>query len=153
MDAKEYLKRYAALKMEARSNEERILQAFNDTQIPAMKQGDGSQRTAGSGDRHESAMIRYIEVKDRLQPQVDANKAEMKEIEDAINSLDDGLQREVLRVRYIDADGWRPLLWRFVALKMYKSDEEKDVQQVQRIHRKAIEALDAVLAAKEKSPQ
>ena len=59
MDAKEYLKRYAALKMEARSNEERILQAFNDTQIPAMKQGDGSQRTAGSGDRHESAMIRY----------------------------------------------------------------------------------------------
>lgn len=131
------LEKYAALKMEAQNNEERILQAFNETQIPAMKQGDGSQRTAGAGDRQEKTAISYIEIKDRLQPQVDANKAEMRKIEDAVNSLEDGLQREVLRLRYIDTVSWRPVPWRIVAIKIYKSDAEKYLQQVQRIHRKA----------------
>lgn len=153
MDAKEYLRKYAALKMEARNNEERILLAFNETQIPAMKQGDGSQRTAGAGDRQEKAAIRYIEIKDRLQPQVDANKAEMRKIEDAINSLEDGLQREVLRQRYIDADTWKPVPWRIVSTKMYGDDEGKNVQHVQRVHREAISIIEIVLSAKEKSPQ
>lgn len=153
MDAKEYLNRYAVLKMEALHNEERILLAFNETQIPAMKQGDGSQRTAGSGDRQENATLRYIEIKDRLQPQIDANKAQMRQIEEDIDSLADGMEREVLRLRYIDVDGWKPVLWRLVALKMYRDDEEKDLQRVQRVHKEALNSLDAVLAAKEKSPQ
>lgn len=153
MDAKEYLIEYAALKMEALHNEERILEAFNSTQIPAMKQGDGSQRTPGRGDGKEKATLRYMELKDRLQPQIDANKAKMRQIEEDIDSLDDGMEREVLRLRYIDVDGWKPVLWRLVALKMYRNDEEKDLQRVQRVHKEALSSLDAVLAAKEKSPQ
>ena len=148
MDAKEYLTNYAALKMEAQNNENRILQAFNDTLIPAMRPSDGSQKTPSSGNRQESANIRYIEIKERLQPQIDANKAEMKEIEDTINCLPDRMEREVLRLRYIDADGWRPTIWREVAVVMYGSDEEKNVLQVQRIHKKAISEIDATLAEK-----
>lgn len=153
MDAKEYLTNYAALKMEAQNNENRILQAFNDTLIPAMRPSDGSQKTPSSGNRQESANIRYLEIKERLQPQIDANKAEMREIEDTIDLLPDRMEREVLRLRYIDADGWKPTIWREVAVVMYRSDEDKNVQQVQRIHRKAIEALDVILAAKEESHQ
>ena len=131
MDAKEYLMEYAALKQEARNNEERILQAFNESLIPAMAQSDGSQRTPGRGDRQEKASIRYIETKDRLQPIIDANKAKMREIEDTISSLPDPMHREVLRLRYLDVDGWNPVKWRFVALTMYHNDDENALRKLQ----------------------
>ena len=151
MDAKEYLMEYAALKQEARNNEERILQAFNESLIPAMAQSDGSQRTPGRGDRQEKASIRYIETKDRLQPIIDANKAKMREIEDTISSLPDPMHREVLRLRYLDVDGWNPVKWRFVALTMYHNDDENALRKLQYIHREALASIDAVLAAKEGS--
>lgn len=151
MDTKLRLLQYAALKMEALYNEERILQAFNDTQIPAMRQGDGSQRTPGRGDRQENAAIKYMETKDRLQPMIDANREEMRRIEDAISCLTDGMEREVLRLRYIDVRGWKPLSWRRVSIKMYGDDEDKNVHSVQRIHRRAVDSLDAVFAEKEES--
>lgn len=47
MDAKAYLESYAALKMEVRMSEDRILEAYNDTLLPAMTVGVGSQRTPG----------------------------------------------------------------------------------------------------------
>lgn len=140
----EQLEQYARLKMEVQINEERILEAFNSTQIPAMKQGDGSQRTAGSGDRQESATLRYMELKDRLQPQIDANKAQMRRIEDAISSLSDPMQREVLRIRYTDTTGWEPMKWRLVALRMYGDDDDKNITAANRIFRKARESLEGL---------
>ena len=148
MDAREYLTAYAGLKMEARNNEDRIAEMFNETLIPAMTQGDGSQRTPGRGDRQEKANIRYIETKDRLQPIIDTNRAKMREIEDTISSLPDPMQREVLRLRYIDVDSWTPVKWREVARIMYGDDDEKDVLRVHRLHRDAVDSLDALLAAK-----
>ena len=145
MDAKEYLESYAALKQEALNNEDRILQAFNESLIPAMAQGDGSQRTPGRGDRQEKASIRYIETKDRLQPIIDANRAKMRQIEDTIRGIADPMQREVLRLRYLDVDGWKPVKWRFVALTMYHNDEEKDILRVKRLHKEAVAALDAII--------
>ena len=151
MDAKEYLESYAALKQEALNNEERIEEAENEALIPAMKQGDGSQRTPGNGDRQEKAYIRYIETKDRLQPIIDANRAKMRQIEDDIASLADPMQREVLRLRYIDVDCWKPVKWRFVALTMYHNDDENALRKLQYIHREALASIDSVLAAKEGS--
>lgn len=144
MGAKEYLLKYAALKMEVRVNEERIFEVFNETQIPALAPGDGSRRTAVK-DRQEKANIRYIETKDRLQSSIDANKAEMRRIEAAIDSLKDPLHREVLRIRYTDTTNWRPLRWCDVAMRMYGDEEEKDLHRVQRIHREALATLNAVL--------
>lgn len=151
MDAKEYLESYAALKQEALNNEDRILQAFNESLIPAIAQGDGSQRTPGRGDRQEKASIRYIETKDRLQPIIDANRAKMRQIEDTIRGIADPMQREVLRLRYLDVDGWKPVKWRFVALTMYHNDDENALRKLQYIHREALVFIDAVLAAKEGS--
>lgn len=149
MDIKEYLTQYAALKMEARKNWERIKIAENETEMPAMRQSDGSQRQPGRGDRFENASIRYMEVKAELQPKIDANKAEMLQIEQAINRLEDPLQREVLRQRYLDGDGWKPVPWREVAWRLYHDDDEKELQRVMRVHREAIDALAAVMSAKE----
>ena len=153
MDAREYLTSYAGLKMEARNNEERIAEAFNETLIPAMAQSDGSQRTPGRGDRQEKASIRYIEIKDRLQPMIDASKARMREIEDTISSLPDPMHREVLRLRYIDTDNWNPVKWRLVAMVMYGDDDDKDILRTKRLHREALDTLDAVLAATEEMKQ
>ena len=148
MDAREYLTSYAGLKMEARNNEERIAEAFNETLIPAMAQSDGSQRTPGRGDRQEKASIRYIEIKDRLQPMIDASKARMREIEDTISSLPDPRHREVLRLRYIDTDNWNPVKWRMVALTMYRSNDDNALRRLRRVHREALAAFEAVRAAK-----
>lgn len=145
MDAKEFLLEYAALKMEAINHSKRIIKAFNDTQIPATHLCEGSRRTLGSKDRQENATIRYTETKDRLQPQIDANKAKMRQIEDAISSMTDGLEREVLRLRYIDVNSWKPVPWREVAIELYGDDEEKDLKRVQRLHQEALKSLTAVL--------
>ena len=149
MDAKEYLMEYAALKQEALNREDRISEAFNETLIPAMAQGDGSQRTPGRGDRQEKANIRYMEIKDRLQPMIDENRARMLQIEDDIASLADPMQREVLRLRYIDVDGWNPVKWRIVAQTMYRSNDDNALRRLRRVHREALAALDEVIAEKE----
>ena len=148
MDAKEYLESYAALKMEVRMNEDRISEVFYEAQIPATHLSDGSRRTQVSKDRQENANIRYIEIKDRLQPIIDANKAKMREIEDDIASIPDPMQREVLRIRYTDTDTWKPLKWRDVAMRMYGDDDENALRRLVRFHREALAAFEAVLAAK-----
>ena len=148
MDAKEYLMEYAALKQEARNNEDRILQAFNESLIPAMAPSDGSQRTPGRGDRQEKASIRYIETKDRLQPIIDANKTKMREIEDTISSLPDPMHREVLRLRYTDTDNWEPVKWRMVASVIYHDSDDNALRRLRKVHREALASLAEILAGK-----
>ena len=145
MGAKEYLEQYSALNMETRHLEDRIEEAFYETQIPGMRDSDGSQKTQGRGDRQEKAYIRYIDTKDRLQPKIDANKKRMGQIEEITFLLSDPMQRAVLRLRYIDADSWKPVPWRLVALEMYKNDDEKDILRVKRLHREALVALGAII--------
>lgn len=151
MDAKEYLESYAALKMEVRMNEDRICEVFNETQIPAAHLSDGSKRTSGDRGPQESANIRYIETKDRLQPVIDAKKAQMREIESVIDSMSNPMYREVLRIRYTDTTGWKPVKWREVAMRMYGDDDDNAIQNLIRYHREALAAFEAVLVAKEKS--
>ena len=148
MDAREYLTAYAGLKMEARNNEDRIAEMFNETLIPAMTQGDGSQRTPGRGDRQEKANIRYIETKDRLQPIIDTNRAKMREIEDTISSLPDPMHREVLRLRYTDTDNWEPVKWRMVASVIYHDSDDNALRRLRKVHREALASLAETLAEK-----
>ena len=152
MNAKDYLESYAALKMEVRMNEERIFEVFNETHIPAMAPGDGSSRTPAK-DRQEKSIIRYIATKDRLQPIIDANKSKMRKIEAAIDRLKDPLHREVLRIRYTDTTGWRPLKWRDVAMRMYGDDEEKDLHHVQRLHREALRSFADIFVQLDLNPK
>lgn len=145
MDAKEYLESYAALKMEVRMHEDRIFDVFNDALIPAMSQGDGSQRTPGRGDRQEKANIRYIETKDRLQPIIDANRAKMRRIDAIIDSMSNPMDREVLRIRYTDTTGWKPVKWREVAMRMYGDDDDNAIRNLIRYHREALRTFSAAM--------
>ena len=148
MGAKEYLESYAALKMEVRMNEDRICEVFNETQIPATHLRDESRRTPGNRGPQESANIRYIETKDRLQPVIDAKKAQMREIESVIDGISRPMLREVLRIRYTDTNTWKPLKWREVAMRMFGDDDEKDLRRLLLYHREALAAFEAVLVAR-----
>ena len=144
MDAKEYLESYAALKMEVCMHEDRIFEVFNETQMPSISLGNGSQRTPVK-DRQEKANIRYIETKDRLQQNIDANIAKMRRIDAIIDRMRTPLFREILRVRYTDTDSWTPLKWSDVSMRIYGDDDEKNVKQTQRKARKALREFAAAM--------
>lgn len=144
-EIKERLKRYPALQKQTENMEARLEVLRSEETIPPIKPGDGSKRTAGSGDRQERAIIRRMEYEERTAPTIAANKAETKAIDKAVAALSDPLEREVLTIRYIEADGYKPLLWREVAIAMYGKDEEADLLRVQRIHKKAVQSLQEIL--------
>ena len=145
MDAKEYLESYAALKMEVRNLEDRIAEVFYAAQLPAMRQSDGSQKTP-SRDVQEKANIRYIETKDEMQPLIDANKEKMRQISGLVATLSNPFHREILRIRYMDTNCWKPLKWADVAMQLRGNDEERDVLYAKRLHKKAMEEFASVYA-------
>ena len=89
--------------------------------------------------------MRRMEYEERIEPTVSANRRELKAIDKAVAALNDPLEREVIKIRYIDADGYKPLKCREVAISMYGKDDDADLLRVHRIHREAIRSLQEIL--------
>ena len=85
----------------------------------------------------ERAILRRMEYEERVAPQIEAAKREMAAIEAAIDHVEDPLERECLRLRYIDGDGYRMMPWGDVAIMIYGDDDEKSLHAVFRLHGKA----------------
>lgn len=152
--AKKWLRRYAGLKMRVENNRGRIARAESNAQFPEMRAGDESKHQPGGKGHMERAVIRLMELKDHLLPVIAADRAVMQQIEDAIESLTDPLESEVLRMRYLDdfenEDTGLDLrcrlpLWRSIALNLYGDDAEKDIQAAHRIHKKAVQNICKVI--------
>ena len=64
----------------------------------------------------------------------------------AVHALSDPMEREVLRLRYLDGDGdsYRLMRWREVAIRIYGDDDAKDIISAQRLHDKALLEIDFV---------
>ena len=139
--AKERLTSYMSLNIEIENQLERLARMKNQEKLPAMKQGDGSQHISCMHDRLERAIIRRMEFEERVLPQIEAAQEEMEEIEDAINSLHDPMEREVLRLRYIDGENCRLMNWRDVALQLFGTDDERHILATYRLHDKAIQSI------------
>lgn len=135
---KERLARYLSLRRENENQLERLARMRNDEKIPAIRESDGSQHTPGGSDRMANAIIRRMEYEERVMPQIEANLQEMEIIEDAINSLPDPMEREVLRLRYIDGSTWRHLPWGEVALRLYGDNDEKYMKATFRLYQRAL---------------
>ena len=144
-EIKKYLMKYAGLKMSVENQLERIARAENNTHIPAMRVSDGSQHQAGGSDRLGNSVIKWLEVKERLLPSIEANIALMRRIEDEIESLESNFESEVLRLRYIDCEHCRLVRWRDIAFKLYGDDDEKDVKAAQRLHDTALLSFGKVI--------
>ena len=139
---KERLEKYSSLRRSVENQLERLARLKNAELIPAMKESDGSKRSpAVSSSKMEKAIVRRLTYEDDIMPDVEAKLAEMEAIRAAINQLGDPLEAEVLRFRYIDGDGYKPMRWKDVALQMYHDDDESKVKAAQRIHDRALESL------------
>ena len=129
---------YVSLRTEIENRLERLARLKNETEIPAVRQGDGSQHTPGAGDRMERAVIRYMEYEVRTRPLIEENRREMEAIETAINSLRDPMEREILWLRYIDGEHCRLMPWKEVALHLFGDNDDRHLLAAYRLHGKAL---------------
>ena len=88
-----------------------------------------------------NAVIRRITYEEEIAASMEANLAEMDAVRAAIKSIPDQMEQEVLWMRYIDVEGYRPTPWRDVAQKIYGDDDENQIRAVQRLHKSAIDNL------------
>lgn len=140
---------YSGLAVEVESYQARIARMKSEEKFPAMRPGDGSQHTPGKGDRLERAVIRRLEYEEKMAPSINAAKAEMQAIEDAVNALKIPRERVVLRLRYLESENDQPVPWKDVAYMLTGDDDIKDVRKVQRLCDKAL----VHIAKQEKSHQ
>ena len=132
---------YVTLRTEVENREERLARLESEAEMPPMRMGDGSKHTGGNSDRMGKAVARLIEYKEKFGPVIRDKRRKMRAIEDAIDALADPLEREVLRLRYLDGDGSRLVKWRVVAVGIYGDDDEKDIRAAQRLHGDALENI------------
>ena len=138
---KQRLASYASLRLENENRKERLIRLKNEAEIPAIRQGDESKHSPGGGDRMERAIIRYMEYEERVRPLIEENRREMDAIEAMIRALPDPMEREVLRLRYMDGEGCRMMPWRDIACRMYGKADEAQIRAVFRLHGRALEHI------------
>ena len=146
----EHLEKYIGWKMRVDSTGERIARAKSNETFPPMKGGDGSKHQPGSGDRMVRAIHRRMDIEARLLPIIEETLDEMEKIEQAIYSLEDPFEQEVLICRYLDGyfdeDGdyhYKLMPWAQVAMKIYRGSEEKHLKATQRLHNRALLSISA----------
>ena len=142
MTIQEQLRRYPALRLENENRLEKLERMRSAARLPPMKESDGSRRTGTGGDRMARAVEACIEYEEQIRPVVAANRREMERIEAAVAALADPMEREVLRLRYLDSPDFKPERWREIALWLYGSDEKRYLDALSRIHRSALEHLE-----------
>ena len=138
---KERLSRYISLKQENENRLERLARMKSAAEMPAQRDPDGAKHTGSSGERMARAIEAYMEYEEQIGPLVEANRREMAEIEAAVAALPDPLEREVLRLRYLDGENVQSLSWKEVAYKLLGKANEAAQKKARRIHAKAIESL------------
>ena len=144
-EIKERLKRYPGLRMETDNLLARLEVLKSEETLPPMRQGDGSKRTAGTGDRQERAILRRMEFEERNAPTIASNRKEMKAIDKVVAALRDPLERDVIKIHYIEVDTYKPLPWREVAIAMYGDDTDAKLLAVHRLHSRALRSLQEIL--------
>ncbi|MEG1492573.1 MAG: hypothetical protein RR394_10015 [Oscillospiraceae bacterium] len=139
---KERLMRYLYLREENEHSRERLARLRCNAEMPPAVESDGSQRSGANKGKLENAVICYIELDAELTPRIEINDAEMREIRAAISSLNDPLEREVLRARYIDSDSCRHMMWADVAYAIYGDNDERFVQAAFKLHARALQNIE-----------
>lgn len=139
--SKERLARYISLRKENENRLERLARMKSSAELPPMRDADGSQHSGSSGDRMARAVEAYLEYQEQVAPLLAANQREMAAIEQSVAALADPLEREVLRLRYMDGEHCRPMRWSDIAIALYGDNDEKDMRSVYRIHADALKNI------------
>jgi hypothetical protein len=144
-DIKKRLSQYSAIRVELDTLEERLERLKSEETLPPMRPSSGSKPTGSTGDRQERSIIRRMEYEERHGPEIDAKRAELSYIEDSINSVDDPMERMVLRILYTGSENAKPMPWRAVAMAIYKDDSDAKMLAIYRLHGRALKSLQSVM--------
>lgn len=85
-------------------------------------------RSGGGADKIQTTVEKIIEIEEKLDHEIDAMADLRNRIEAAVEKLEDGRLRDVMRYRYIDG-----MKWEQIAVEMHYS-----YMQVCRLHGKAL---------------
>ena len=143
--AKDRLKNYIFVRREVEHQLERLSRMKSNELFPARVESDGSKHTASGNDRMANAIVRRLGYEDKILDEVERKMDEMDAIENAINFLADPIEREILRMRYIDCMGYKHTPWREIALDMYGDDDEAQMQMIFRVHGRALQSIEEAL--------
>lgn len=138
---KERLLNYTSLKMEIENQLERLERTRSNAQLPTMKAGDGSQRSIYVNDRLSMAVIRNLEQEERIKSIIEDNQQEMLYIETEINHMSNPMQREVLRLRYLDSEYYKPMPWTKISENIYGDSDESRMRATYRLHGCALKSI------------
>ena len=144
VDAQKGLRRYAALRLENENRLEQLARLRAEAELPAQREADGSAHTGSSGERMARAIERYMEYEQQIRPIIEANQREMDAVRAAVEMLTDPMEREVLRLRYLDTNGCRLMRWRDISLILYGNDDEGFIRACMRLHKRAIDDIQIV---------
>lgn len=141
--AKEILSEYLPLAIENRNRIARL----NDMRdaasgLSGIPESDGSAHTNTNSHKMETAIERIMEYEEQIAPILEANTKRMNEIEQAVIRLEDPLQREVLRLRYMEPElgkTCRKKKWTVIAILLYGKEDPKYIKAAQRLHMKALQ--------------
>lgn len=140
-EIKERLNRYLALQLETENQITRLEKMRSSVVLPPIRSGDEAQYTGSSGDRMGRAIDNFLEKRDKLSAKISENLRELEKTRAMVEGLRDPMEREVLRIRYMDGDHCRLISWRKVALSLYGNDSKRYVDAAIRLHDKAVESI------------
>ncbi|MCM1024426.1 MAG: hypothetical protein NC395_10265 [Prevotella sp.] len=131
LTAKEYLRQAYIIDRKIRLDTEKLAAARSALYGKTVRyDGDGS-KPAARGNVTENAVLRVLELEERLDREIDELSSKRAEIERAVNAIPDEAWREVLTRRYLLYQKWE-----VIAEKMNYSE-----RHVRRLHGVALKNM------------
>lgn len=131
MTAKEYLQQAYIIDRRIKLDTEKLAAARSALYGKTARYDSDGSKPVPRGNATESAVLRVMELEERLNREIDELTAKQQEIELTVNAVPDEVQREVLTRRYLLYQKWE-----IIAEEMCYSE-----RQVFRIHGSALRAF------------
>lgn len=106
MTAKEYLQQAYIIDRKIRLDTEKLAAARSALYGKTVRYDSDGSKPVPCGNGTESAVLRVMELEERLNREIDGLTAKRQEIELAVNAVPDEVQREVLTRRYLLYQKW-----------------------------------------------
>lgn len=106
LTAKEYLRQAYIIDRRLKLDTERLSAARSALYGKAARYGSDGSKPVPRGNVTESAVLRVMELEERLAKEIDELTEKRREIERAVNAVPDEVQREVLTRRYLLYQKW-----------------------------------------------
>lgn len=132
MTAKEYLRQAYIIDRKIKLDTEKLAVARSALYVKTVRYDRDGAKTVPQGNGTENAVLRVMELEERLDREIDELTVKRQEIEQAVNAVPDEVRREVLTRRYLLYQKWE-----VIAEEMNYSE-----RQVFRIHGAALRAFE-----------